>query len=129
MPSEDSVEFKVWCQMKRIFHTLILQGRYDVCCPMMSAWDLHKVWPEADFKVRKLLKSLIPVSLSSIAKSTGLWCLDNLVRFYLFSTIWRDKVDFLSIWISSWCRQTALACQQVFKMSVYDRETCLACVA
>ncbi|KAM6558987.1 hypothetical protein CsatA_028226 [Cannabis sativa] len=31
----------------------IVQGRYDVCCPMMSAWDLHKVWPEADFKVVK----------------------------------------------------------------------------
>lgn len=27
------------------------QGRYDVCCPMMSAWDLHKAWPEADLKV------------------------------------------------------------------------------
>ncbi|PQP92336.1 proline iminopeptidase isoform X3 [Prunus yedoensis var. nudiflora] len=26
-------------------------GRYDVCCPMMSAWDLHKAWPEADLKV------------------------------------------------------------------------------
>ncbi|XP_010547930.1 PREDICTED: proline iminopeptidase isoform X2 [Tarenaya hassleriana] len=29
----------------------IVQGRYDVVCPMMSAWDLHKAWPEADFKV------------------------------------------------------------------------------
>ncbi|AQK87578.1 Proline iminopeptidase [Zea mays] len=29
----------------------IVQGRYDVCCPMMSAWDLHKAWPEAEFKV------------------------------------------------------------------------------
>ena len=29
----------------------MLQGRYDVCCPMMSAWDLHKAWPEAEFKV------------------------------------------------------------------------------
>ncbi|KAH9315343.1 hypothetical protein KI387_023970, partial [Taxus chinensis] len=28
----------------------IVQGRYDVVCPMMSAWDLHKAWPEADFK-------------------------------------------------------------------------------
>ncbi|KAF8406173.1 hypothetical protein HHK36_008253 [Tetracentron sinense] len=27
------------------------QGRYDVCCPMMSAWDLHKAWPEAELKV------------------------------------------------------------------------------
>lgn len=23
-----------------------------MCCPMMSAWDLHKAWPEAEFKVR-----------------------------------------------------------------------------
>lgn len=28
------------------------QGRYDVCCPMMSAWDLHKAWPEAELKVK-----------------------------------------------------------------------------
>ncbi|CAA0807412.1 Proline iminopeptidase [Striga hermonthica] len=31
--------------------TVIVQGRYDVCCPMMSAWDLHKALPEADFRV------------------------------------------------------------------------------
>ncbi|KAJ7533974.1 hypothetical protein O6H91_13G073800 [Diphasiastrum complanatum] len=30
---------------------IIVQGRYDVVCPMMSAWDLHKAWPEAQFKV------------------------------------------------------------------------------
>lgn len=29
----------------------IVQGRYDVVCPMISAWDLHKNWPEADFKI------------------------------------------------------------------------------
>ena len=29
----------------------IVQGRYDVVCPMMSAWDLHRAWPEADFRV------------------------------------------------------------------------------
>ena len=34
---------------------IALQGRYDVCCPMMSAWDLHKAWPEADFKVIKIV--------------------------------------------------------------------------
>ncbi|XP_076904148.1 proline iminopeptidase-like [Bidens hawaiensis] len=32
-------------------NAVIVQGRYDCCCPMMSAWDLHKAWPEADFKV------------------------------------------------------------------------------
>jgi proline iminopeptidase len=25
----------------------IVQGRYDVVCPMASAWDLHRAWPEA----------------------------------------------------------------------------------
>ena len=29
----------------------IVQGRYDVVCPMMSAWDLHKAWPEAKLVV------------------------------------------------------------------------------
>jgi proline iminopeptidase len=27
----------------------IVQGRYDVVCPMTSAWDLARAWPEADF--------------------------------------------------------------------------------
>jgi proline iminopeptidase len=27
--------------------TVIVQGRYDVVCPMRSAWDLHRAWPEA----------------------------------------------------------------------------------
>ena len=31
--------------------TVIIQGRYDVVCPMQSAWELHKKWPEADFRV------------------------------------------------------------------------------
>lgn len=26
---------------------VIVQGRYDVVCPMTSAWDLHRAWPEA----------------------------------------------------------------------------------
>lgn len=28
---------------------VVVQGRYDVVCPMDSAWALHKAWPEADF--------------------------------------------------------------------------------
>ena len=27
---------------------VIVQGRYDVVCPMESAWALYRVWPEAD---------------------------------------------------------------------------------
>lgn len=30
---------------------VIVQGRYDVVCPIMTAWDLHRAWPEADLKV------------------------------------------------------------------------------
>ncbi len=30
---------------------IIVQGRYDVVCPMRSAWDLHRAWPEADLRV------------------------------------------------------------------------------
>jgi len=29
----------------------IVQGRYDVVCPMKSAWDLHRAWPEADLRI------------------------------------------------------------------------------
>lgn len=31
--------------------TVIVQGRYDVVCPITSAWDLHKAMPEAEFVV------------------------------------------------------------------------------
>ena len=37
----------------RIRHipSVIVQGRYDIVCPMMSAWELHQAWPEAEFRV------------------------------------------------------------------------------
>jgi len=31
--------------------TVIVQGRYDVVCPMASAWELHRAFPEADFEI------------------------------------------------------------------------------
>ncbi len=31
--------------------TVIVQGRYDVVCPMDSAWALHRAWPEAELMV------------------------------------------------------------------------------
>ncbi|GAA5979531.1 hypothetical protein JCM11641_005424 [Rhodosporidiobolus odoratus] len=31
--------------------TVIVQGRYDAVCPFKTAWDLHKVFPEAKFVV------------------------------------------------------------------------------
>ncbi|WP_449278086.1 prolyl aminopeptidase [Leucobacter sp. GX24907] len=30
---------------------VIVQGRYDVCTPPRTAWDLHLAWPEADFEM------------------------------------------------------------------------------
>ncbi|MEO0997062.1 MAG: prolyl aminopeptidase [Pseudomonadota bacterium] len=30
---------------------VIVQGRYDVVCPIRSAWDLHRAWPEAKFAI------------------------------------------------------------------------------
>ena len=29
----------------------IVQGRYDVVCPMRSAWELSKAWPRADLRI------------------------------------------------------------------------------
>ena len=39
--------------VERIRHipAVIVQGRYDVVCPMRSAWDLHRAWPEAALHV------------------------------------------------------------------------------
>ncbi len=30
---------------------VIVQGRYDVVCPMYSAWQLHRAWPEAELVI------------------------------------------------------------------------------
>ena len=30
---------------------VIVQGRYDVVCPVTSAWDLHRAWPEAQLNI------------------------------------------------------------------------------
>lgn len=30
---------------------VIVQGRYDVVCPAVSAWELARAWPEADFRI------------------------------------------------------------------------------
>ena len=35
----------------RAIPAVIVQGRYDVVCPLRSAWDLHRAWPEADLRI------------------------------------------------------------------------------
>lgn len=39
--------------MKRISHipAIIVHGRYDVICPIDSAWALHKVWPQSELHI------------------------------------------------------------------------------
>jgi len=39
--------------VRRIQHlpAIIIQGRYDVVCPALSAWRLHQAWPEALFQM------------------------------------------------------------------------------
>jgi proline iminopeptidase len=39
------------CDRIQSIPTVIVQGRYDVVCPMWSAWDLHKALPQAEFIV------------------------------------------------------------------------------
>ena len=37
----------------RIRHipAVIVHGRYDIVCPFMNAWDLHRAWPEATLQI------------------------------------------------------------------------------
>ncbi len=37
-------------EVSKIRHipAVIVQGRYDIVCPIKSAWDLHQAWPEAE---------------------------------------------------------------------------------
>lgn len=37
----------------RIRHipAVIVHGRYDMVCPFMNAWDLHRAWPEASLEI------------------------------------------------------------------------------
>jgi proline iminopeptidase len=38
-------------QRLRNIHGVIIQGRYDIVCPMRSAWDLHRAWPQAQLRI------------------------------------------------------------------------------
>ena len=40
-------------QLDRIRNTpaVIVQGRYDVVCPPVTAWELHRAWPEAHLEL------------------------------------------------------------------------------
>ena len=58
----------------RIRHipAVIVQGRYDVVCPMKSAWDLHRRWPEAELRITPDAghAAAEPGTLSSLVEAT-----------------------------------------------------------
>ena len=31
--------------------TILVHGRYDLVCPLKSAWDLHRAWPESELRI------------------------------------------------------------------------------
>ncbi|KIG15904.1 Proline iminopeptidase [Enhygromyxa salina] len=47
------VDAQLLRDIDRIRHIpgVIVQGRYDVVCPMVSAWDLSRVWPQAQLEI------------------------------------------------------------------------------
>ncbi len=51
---------------------VIVQGRYDVVCPMTSAWDLHRAWPEAEIHITPDAGHSImePGNLSALVEAT-----------------------------------------------------------
>ncbi|MDR1078967.1 MAG: prolyl aminopeptidase [Propionibacteriaceae bacterium] len=46
-------EGQLIAQVDRVRHIpgVIVQGRYDLCCPARTAWDLAQAWPEADLRL------------------------------------------------------------------------------
>ena len=46
-------EDKLLRDVHRIRHlpAVIVQGRYDIVCPVISADALHRAWPEADYRI------------------------------------------------------------------------------
>jgi prolyl aminopeptidase len=44
--------------------TIIVQGRYDLCTPMQSAWELSQAFPEAELRIAQAGHSSFDPSLS-----------------------------------------------------------------
>ena len=63
-----------------------VQGRYDVVCPMMSAWDLHRAWPEAGFRVSILFRILSSAKVPLLGLLAVADSFANLFRFLNFTS-------------------------------------------
>ena len=52
LPRDARISCCATCRrIRQAFPAVIVQGRYDVVCPMQTAWALHRAWPEADLRV------------------------------------------------------------------------------
>jgi proline iminopeptidase len=69
---EDEDQLLMGVDKIRHIPAVIVQGRYDVVCPMKSAWDLHKVWPEAAFHIIAASghSAFEPATTSELVKAT-----------------------------------------------------------
>jgi proline iminopeptidase len=50
---------------------VIVQGRYDVVCPMITSWHLHRAWPEAAYHVvthagHSAMEAEVPTLLTTV---------------------------------------------------------------
>src|SRR5207248_1119002 len=54
---------------------IIIQGRYDIPCPMESAWELHVTWPEAKLEIISGAghSSMEPGILDALIRATDLF--------------------------------------------------------
>lgn len=53
----------------------IVQGRYDLPCPVATAWDLHRAWPEADYRVVTAGHSAFePAIAAELVAATDRYC-------------------------------------------------------
>ena len=51
---------------------VIVQGRYDMCCPIGTAWALHRAWPEAEMRISPTAGHAFnePETLDSLIRAT-----------------------------------------------------------
>ena len=51
---------------------VIVQGRYDVATPAVTAWDLHRAWPPADFRssATRVTRTPSPASPAALVAAT-----------------------------------------------------------
>lgn len=68
--------FALLCNIHQIRHipTIIVQGRYDMCTPIQSAWDLCQVFPEAKLHVTLAGHSAFePENSRALVAATDAW--------------------------------------------------------